>query len=329
MTTSHPPRKPKLLFITANRVGDAVLATGILAAMLERMPEAEVMIACGPYAAGLFRGVPRLRRLYILNKQKYNRHWLGLWRACIGTRWDMIVDIRNSAISRLLLSNKRYRYHRSQGRHKVVENAAIIGQQATPPAPRLWLTEAAQDAARTMIPAGKPILALGPAANWPCKQWPAERFAALAQKLTAADGPLPNAMILVPADTREREQLQPLFDAFPPERLIPMIGEELTKVAACLGLADLFIGNDSGLMHLAAAMGVPTLGLFGPGYEDIYGPWGQHTAVVRTPESREELLARLPHPGAHSPNLMMGLEVDTVVQAAINLLSRLSVKAPS
>lgn len=318
MTTA--PHKPKLLFITANRVGDAVLATGILAAMLERMPGAEVMIACGPYAAGLFRGVPGLRRLYILKKQKYNRHWLGLWRACIGTRWDVIVDMRNSAISRLLFSGKRYCYHRSQGRHKVVENAAIIGLQDTPPAPRLWLPEAATHAAQALLPQGKPILALGPAANWPCKQWPIERFVELAQKLTAPDGPLPQASLLLATDAHERDQVQPLFDAFPNERLIPMIGDELTKVAACLGQAALFIGNDSGLMHLAAAMGTPTLGLFGPGYEDIYGPFGPHTAVIRTPESREELLARLPHPGAHHPNLMMGLTVHTVFQAAVSLL---------
>jgi hypothetical protein len=61
-------------------------------------------------------------------------------------------------------------------------------------------------------------------------------------------------------------------------------------------------------------------GLFGPGYEDIYGPWGPHSAFVRTPEKREELLARLPDLSAREPNLMEGLSVDSVFRAAQNLL---------
>ena len=69
-------------------------------------------------------------------------------------------------------------------------------------------------------------------------------------------------------------------------------------------------------MHVAAAMGTPTLGLFGPGYEEIYGPWGPHCAVIRTPESREELLARLPDLQVREPNLMGGLSVESACKAA-------------
>ena len=92
----------KILFITSNRVGDAVLSTGLLASLVENYPEAQFTIACGPYAAGLFRAVPRLERLIVLNKKSWNRHWLELWKACIGTRWDMVVDLRDSIVSRLL-----------------------------------------------------------------------------------------------------------------------------------------------------------------------------------------------------------------------------------
>ena len=73
-------------------------------------------------------------------------------------------------------------------------------------------------------------------------------------------------------------------------------------------------------MHVAAAMGTPTLGLFGPGYEEIYGPWGPHCAYVRTDESREELLARIPDVSAREPNLMSGLSVDKTYNAALGLL---------
>jgi heptosyltransferase-3 len=311
----------KILFITANRLGDAVLSTGVLAWLIGRHPGAQVTIVCGPYAAGLFRAVPVLERLIVLQKRSWNRHWLDAWAACAGTRWDIIVDLRNSIVSRLLFARSRACRGGSTGRHKVIENAMVLGL-TPPPAPRIWLDEKAEREAAQILPAGKPLLALGPAANWACKQWPAEQFAALTQKLADADGPLAGASVLVIAEEKERVGLSPLLKSIPVERRIELFGRDLLTVAACLKQARLFIGNDSGLMHLAAAIGVPTLGLFGPGQEDIYGPWGENGAYVRTPESRDELLRRLPYPAANHPNLMEGLSVETVYQAAYALLDK-------
>ncbi len=315
----------KILFVTSNRVGDAVLSTGLLHWLAEHYPSGQFTIACGPYAADLFRAVPRLERLIVLRKKSWNRHWLGLWQACIGTDWDIIIDLRDSIVSRLLRAQKRNYPIRREGQHKVIENTSALGINP-PPAPYIWLDAAAEQEAAQLLPATRPILALGPAANWLAKQWPVERFAELVQKLTAANGLLPDAPVLVIADEKEREQIAPLLQSIPPERLIAITGRSLLTVAACLKQARLFIGNDSGLMHMAAAAGTPTLGLFGPGYEEIYGPWGLHCAFVRTKESREELLARMPYPGAHYPNLMEGLSVDTALKATEKLLAKTAVK---
>ena len=334
----------KILFITSNRVGDAVLSTGLLAALVERYPDAQFTIACGPYAAGLFRAVPKLERLIVLDKKSWNRHWLDLWKECFGTRWDLIVDLRNSIVSRLLRTEQRTGISRSTGKHKVIENAAVPaaitlsrtageGTRALgaagedPPAPHIWLDAEAEKEAARLLPAAWPLLALGPAANWPCKQWPIERFAALAQKLTAEGGPLTGAPIVVIADKHEREQIALLLQSIPADKCVEIIGRDLLTVAACLKQCRLFVGNDSGLMHVAAAMGTPTLGLFGPGYEEIYGPWGDHCAFIRTPESREELLARLPSLAARGPNLMGGLSVEAVYEAVDKLLKRTKQKS--
>jgi len=371
----------KILFITSNRVGDAVLSTGLLAWLIERYPQAQFTVACGTYAAGLFRAVPRLDRLIVLEKKSWNRHWLELWKECIGMRWDLVVDLRDSVASRLLLARKRARPSRGTGQHKVIENASVLNQLrdmideegcanplplagrvrvggakqgrsyefrdqsmpdappsslpvtrervtgggtwpalASPPSPHIWLDEKAEQEATRLLPAARPLFALGPAANWPCKQWPIERFAALAQKLTADSGPLPSASMLIIADAHERQQIVPLIESIPAGKCVEIIGRDLLTVAACLKHCRLFVGNDSGLMHVAAAMGTPTLGLFGPGYEEIYGPWGAHGAVIRTPESRETLLARLPNLSAREPNLMEGLSVKDVYTAVKKLL---------
>lgn len=310
-----------ILFITSNRVGDAVLSTGTLATLIEHYPGAQFTVACGPYAAGLFRATPNLKKLIVLEKRKWNRHWIDLWVDCIGTRWDLIVDLRDSLAARLLLAKKRFHGAHRIGKHKVIENAALLGLNP-PPAPHLWLDTKAEKEAAALLPAARPLLALGPAANWPCKQWPIERFAELAQKLTADGALLAGGAVVVLADTREREQLMPLLQSIPTGKCVEVIGKPLLTAAAVLKQCRLFVGNDSGLMHIAAAMGTPTLGLFGPGYEEIYGPWGPRAATVRTPESREELLARLPNLSARAPNLMTGLTVEKVFEAAKTLTEK-------
>jgi lipopolysaccharide export system permease protein len=314
----------RILFISSNRIGDAVLTTGLLAWLEAAHPKARFTIVCGPVAADLFRAVPRLERLIVLKKKKYHGHWFDLWQQCIGTRWDLIVDLRNSLVARLLLAQRKaYKPAQPSGRHKVEDLASLLNL-SPPPAPRLWLDKTAKLRAEALIPSGltQPLLALAPAANWPPKQWPIECFIELAKKLTAEGEPLAEAKLLIVAAPHEREQLLPLLNAFPAGRIIDAIGNDLLTVAACLQKARLFIGNDSGLMHIAAAMGTPTLGLFGPGHENIYGPWGEKTAIVRTPESASELFARLPYAGAFAPLLMGSLTVAAVYDAAQGLIKK-------
>ena len=310
-----------ILFITSNRLGDAVLSTGLLAWMVAEYPQAKFTIACGPYASGLFRATPNLERLIILKKQSFNRHWIGLWKECIGTKWDLIVDLRNSIVSRLLRADRKVYGGQHTGQHKVFEHAEVLGIEETP-APTVWLDAAAEAEAAKILSANRAILALGPAANWACKQWPIEYFAELAKRLTAVGGALEGAAVLVIADEKEREQILPLLQSIPDANRVELLGRELAVVAACLKRSRLFVGNDSGLMHLSSAMETPTLGLFGPGYEEIYGPWGTHAAYIRTSESRDELLAKLEKSADKTICLMTGLSVDRVVSAAQSVLGR-------
>ena len=93
----------KILFVTATRVGDAVLSTGLLSHLIDRFPGARFTIAAGPDAAPLFEDVPGLERLIGLPKRRWSLHWLTLYRAVALRRWDMVVDLRASALARRLL----------------------------------------------------------------------------------------------------------------------------------------------------------------------------------------------------------------------------------
>ena len=174
-----------------------------------------------------------------------------------------------------------------------------------------------------VVPAGAPVLAIGPAANWTGKQWPADRFAEVARRLTGSGGALAGARVAVLASGLERDQAQPVIDALPAERVLDLVGVvDLLTAAACLRRCRAFLGNDSGLMHLAAAAGIPTLGLFGPSHTRRYGPWGPHAAFLRTPESYDELVRRAVPPGQAQVTLMGGLPVEAVFEAAETLLAR-------
>jgi ADP-heptose:LPS heptosyltransferase len=273
----------KILFITATRIGDAVLSTGLLSLLHERYPEARATIAAGPAAAPLFAAFPALDRVIVVEKRRYGQHWPLLYGAVAGTLWDLVVDLRGSALPWLLLARTRRSMVKGRPAEHRVEQLARVLDADPPPSPRLWTGPAHERAAAALAPPGGPILAIGPAANWRGKQWRGERFAELALRLTAPGGVLPGARVAVLAAAHERAQAEPLLRAVLPERLIDLVGRaDLLTASAVLRRSVLFVGNDTGLMHIAAASGSPTVGLFGPTPAAHYAPWGTRNAVAQT-----------------------------------------------
>jgi heptosyltransferase III len=271
----------RILFISSTRIGDAVLSTGLLDHLMRAHPEARFTIVCGRVAEGVFRRMPRLDRLIAVEKRRYSLHWLEIWGQLATTRWDLVVDLRASAIAWLLWTRDRkiIQGGRRPG-HRLTYLAALLGVEP-PPLPVIWTAPEDSARAAALLPEGRPWLVLGPTANWHRKVWPAERFAELALRLTSPDGVFPGAGIAIlggPGD-QERSMATPVLTALP--QALDLVGKlDLPEVAAVLARAAIFIGNDSGLMHLAAAAGAPTLGLFGPTPSDEYGPAGPKAQAV-------------------------------------------------
>ncbi|MCH8490657.1 MAG: glycosyltransferase family 9 protein, partial [Oceanicaulis sp.] len=89
----------RILFITATRIGDAILFSGPLAHLARTYPNAEITVACGPLAAPLFRAAPCVAEIIVMSKRKGDAHWLDLWRRTSRRRWDLVVDMRGSLTS--------------------------------------------------------------------------------------------------------------------------------------------------------------------------------------------------------------------------------------
>lgn len=297
---------PRILFITATRIGDAVISTGILNHLLERHPTARFTVACGPVAAGVFSAMPRLERLILMPKQKWDGHWFKLWGQVVRQRWDLVVDVRGSGTAFFL--NARSRRILKGGRRpglRLAQLAASMGL-APPPLPVAWTAPADRARAQALLPPGVPLIGLGPTANWADKVWPAERFVALFETLRDRRLPDARAVVFAGPGPAEAAMARPVLAALP--GAVDLTGRlTLPEAAACLARLDLFVGNDSGLMHLAAAAGAPTLGLFGPSPVEEYAPSGRRASFVVAPG-----------PAGAAP--MAALTVEAAAEAAMALL---------
>jgi ADP-heptose:LPS heptosyltransferase len=281
-----------ILFITLSNIGDAVMTTPVLAALRARFPEAQFDIVADARSSALFEHFDALGEIILKHKNASWRDKLAFVRQLRRKRYDLIVDLRTDGLSWLLRARQRLNKNRQRMRktHSVEQHfhalVPLFGH-ATPPPTCLWIPEAAHAAAATHLAAlpGSRWLALGPGASWDGKIWDAARFAALAnQSASEFDGVV---LLGGAADRARAEAMRPQLQ-LPSVDLCGQTG--LLEAAAVLARARAFVGNDSGLGHLASAVGTPTLTVFGPGEPLRYRPWGDH---ARWLVAEEQNLSRL------------------------------------
>lgn len=275
-----------ILVITLSNIGDAVMTTPVLETLHRRYPQAMIDLVTDRRSSEVFTHCPYRGRIVFKEKRAGWRGTLKLVRELRRMRYDLIVDLRTDGLAYLLRARRRLTkwQRRPHGPHAVAQHMGVIatlGGLDIPPT-RIWLTpELERDAAQRLrsLPGGR-WLALGPGANWAPKIWPAERFRTLITQLRDAfDG----IILLGGPDDTERCREVARDCPLPHVDLAGRTG--LLEAAAVLARATVFVGNDSGLGHLAAAVGTPTLTLFGPGEPQRYHPWGARARWLTSPEN--------------------------------------------
>lgn len=301
-------KAPQVLFVSADRIGDAIMSIGAVREIRRQIPDAEITVAVGPTAAALFRAAPGVVKVIPWKKQKLSGHWRTLWRQTFGTAWDMTVDVRGSPMTFFLRSKVRRLYSRrlEKGEMKVVTFSNMMKAAATAE-PEIFLDDKARaDASAIIGNDTSPILAMAPISTAADRSWPADRWAELTCKLMAE--PRFKGWRFMPVGGPGDHAAAAPALAVAGERGIDAVGKcDILGSAALLQRATLFVGNDSGLMHVSAAAGTPTLGLFGPSewwHKAPYGPKGQ-------------VLAAAPVRGEFAPITV--LDVDQVFDAVLNL----------
>ncbi|MBN9565372.1 MAG: glycosyltransferase family 9 protein [Alphaproteobacteria bacterium] len=308
----------KVLFIGCRYIGDAVLSFGVINWLVETIPNLDLTVATPTAPQELYNGIPGLSKVFIEERKKRGLHWWDLWRQVARKRWDLVIDMRGSAIGFMLMTKRRLIWSaKPSSKHRVEDLANMVGAKEALK-PKIWVepqdVDAIQDLPENMI-------LFAPAANWVGKQWPQECFAALFEKLSQQET-FKNSKVGIIAALNEREACQSLCDALPKGKFVDLIGrftlKQLFSVMTYKGL--LFVGNDSGLMHMASASGIPVVGLFGPSREENFAPVGPRATYVRTDESYDELVHRIHH-FKHEGSLMTNLSVEKVFQACMSHFS--------
>ena len=178
-----------------------------------------------------------------------------------------------------------------------------------------------QEGIRLLNGRSKPYLIIAPTANWEAKIWPSNNYACIAKNLMNSNY-FKGGTVVIVGGPGEESIGENIVSEIGDINLLNLIGEPILPTAAIFSYSRLYIGNDSGLMHLSAAMGTPTLGLFGPTDDRIYSPVGKNSMIVRTPESPSDLMSDSSFNHRTSGSLMKTLSIDRVETAAHELLSR-------
>ncbi len=304
----------RTLFVASNRLGDAVLTTGVLRYLVNREPDIPITVVCGTIPEDIFTGFAGVDRVVGVEKKRFSLHWPETALSLGQFYWHRIVDFRASLLGFLPARHRHIWKGGNAHLHKVIANAHLIGVDHPLPASiipsdtqlaesKKWLGE---------NPGARPILAVAPTANFYQKQWHHENYLRLAQHLTGPDGILPGARVAVFGAPGEEAQALPVVEALPEEQCINLVGRTTPMEAATiLSQCALFIGNDSGLMHTATAVRIPTVGLFGIGQPDVYGPWGEKSLCLKsTPLGTP--ITRLPETEPGAP--IEPLDPDHVIQ---------------
>lgn len=263
------------------------MTTAVLQALHLHDPHAVVDVVGDRRSSEIFAGCPFVDRILHKDKQGLLRGLPDLVRQLRRDRYGVVVDLRTDLLPLLVRADRRlFRWRgRPLGPHAVQRHLGVIAQlcaNAGETAPHLWLRGADVDFARTAL--GKwaevRLLALGPGANWSPKIWPLDNFVELIARAAQEF----DAVVVLggPAD----RALAAGISAAARLPCIDLAGQTgLLQAAAVLARVRAFVGNDSGLGHIAAAMQAPTLTLFGPGDPVRYHPWGPHAAWLVQPQA--------------------------------------------
>jgi lipopolysaccharide heptosyltransferase II len=319
--------------------------------MRSAYPEAHIAYLAETEAASLLQHNPYLDEIIAYDTRKNALSQFLFFRRLRAQKYDLAIDFFGNPRTALLTyatgASVRVgidgRTRSGLYTHRIIDEphpkTAIqfylqflqaLGVEATSTKTEIFLTEDERREARIYlqwngVDVERPTVALHPGASWPAKIWPSERFAQLADYLFAKLG----AQVILTQGPKDRETVAEVsrkcVGSIKTLDVLP-----LRQLAAVLSRMNAFVANDSGPMHIAVAVGTKTIGIFGPGEENIWFPYDTsegHLALRKDVWCHPCHLDFCDKQGDEYMKCMKLLEVNEVLEAVESLLQRGPVKA--
>lgn len=329
-----------ILLIKLRYLGDVVLCTPVLPLLRKKFPDAKITFLVNPETAEVLKDNPYLDEVWVLPRQSWWNHMRFL-RQVRNTKFDTVIDLtdgdRSAFLSWVTGAPVRLGYNRDRrwrgklysqvlpsvyGSMHMVEYhqqaLVALGIHESVGNPEIYLNSTIQQHDQEefgdFLAKDQPLVLLHPTARHMSKTWPLERFAVTADWLSGQG--LCVALIGSQREVLIGQQIHNLTKYRP----VNLMGQTcLSLLTALMRRSHLFIGNDGGPMHIAAAVGCPVLGLFGPTDPAVWGPRGLNVTVIYKSENCEECF----YPGCSrgEESCMRRISVEEVCQAAQSMLS--------
>lgn len=350
------PEQQKILVLRYRFIGDTILTVPFLRNLRRARPEAWITWVVAPGSAEVVKGIPYVDELLYWDPVTIHADSRGAHRT-VRSRLDFVRELRrrkfdtvyvlkrsfSSAIMALLsgarqrigfstegrgvLLTKRVPYRPDQ--HEVLSFLDVLTADGIPVQDTYlesWSSPAELQVAEELLSRagwvqGARLLAIHPFGAIQQKTWPMERFAEAATVLSERDGFVP-VILGAPNDQHMFAGHLQLFPAY----TIDLVGrcDLRTTMAVLNRFTSFFLGNDSGVMHLAAAAGVPLVALFGPTSPVRFGPWGARTEVVYSAfpcsPCRQKYFTECEPTPSGKPACVDSITVESVVATCTRLL---------
>jgi lipopolysaccharide heptosyltransferase II len=298
----------RILVVKLDHLGDVLLATPVFSNLRRAYPHAQIHALVGSIGAYVLRNHPDVDKIIQYDARFFCRSGrpMGLrdasqlFRRLRLKKYDLLIDLRGDwlTVNFALFKGALYRfdlaslqaenklgYFTFTSSHEVDRNLDVLRAASIPTphkTPTFRTTLADQRwtdgfLSNANVVKDRPLIAIHPGSPIKLKRWRAERFAAVADWLIAHK----DAQILFVGEKSESSVIASVQKQMH-RKAISVAGKtNLSQLAEILRRCDLFIGNDSGPMHLAAAIGTQTIGLYGPGNPARFGPVGVHSCTIR------------------------------------------------
>jgi heptosyltransferase-2 len=300
----------KILIIRLSSLGDVVLTTPVIKALKEKFPQSEIYFLTKGIYSDVLKNNPFLSSVIKFNPDQKHSGLAGLReiiRELAQYHFDLIIDLhsnlRSFFIRHLLKAEKKIRYKKRvlarffivyfkwlkiKPQHTIdsyllslrklnIKNAKVK--------PEIFLDEKTEKFAQNFLWQNKIkkddiLVGISPGAKWETKRWDGSKFLRLCQILLEND----KYKIVLFGSAEEKNLVENLTKNFS-DRVFKGIGLSLLELSALIGKCEVFVSNDSGLMHIATAMDVPVIAIFGPTHPNLgFSPLGERNVILTTNE---------------------------------------------